>query len=123
MTTPQPAPAQAPAAPSPYFLSITGTDKLGNVTTVFPGALREYATLATANAVIAALNLQTPESGPFSLVDENADSSVAWSQPMYGIVANNAQVFNAGLIFALLSQGGYNAMLAVRQVRQSVVGY
>lgn len=110
-------------SPSPYFTSITGTDRFGKVTTVNPGAFHEYATEATAKAALAAVTAQVPEGGPYTLIDINGNTvGVAWDAPMYGIQASNGAIFNAGLVYQSISQGGYNAMLTFGQIRQTVIG-
>lgn len=112
-----------PGIPSPYVTEVTAKDKFGNVTTVQPGALIEYATQATAFAMQASLTAQIPEGAPYSLVDINAGSAgLAWSAPMYGIQATGGQVFNAGLVYKSISQGGYNAYLTISQIRSAITG-
>lgn len=109
--------------PSPFFESVTATDRYGKVTTVQPGALPEYATEATANKVLAAIAAQVPEGNPYTLVDINANSQgIAWDAPMYGVQANSGAIFNAGLVYKAISQGGYNAMLTFGQIRSAVTG-
>jgi hypothetical protein len=122
--TPQPI-APKPAT-SPWFASVTGTDQRGNQTIIQPGGLIEYATLATANRVMAILEAAVPEAGPYTLTDSNlamGNGTMAWSQPQYGITGNAGPEFNAGLLWNGIRQGGYNCDLVLKQVRQAVIGY
>ena len=117
--TPQTSSAAAPA--SPFFTSVTETDKNGNVTPVYPGALVEFATQATANKVLAVLTKEVPEGMPYSIVSQ--DTSFAgqkWSEPQYAIQSANLQQFNAGLVFQEICWGGYDKSNTLSQIRSAV---
>lgn len=106
---------------SPFFTSVTETDKNGNVTPVFPGAIQEYATEDTAKSVLALLTAQVPEGAPYSLTDDNLNyAGQTWSAPEYTIVSANLQHFNAGLIFQSIRYGGYNQLNTLSQIRAAV---
>jgi hypothetical protein len=118
--TPQP----ATPAPSAFFASVTGKDARGNQTIVFPGSLVEYATLDTANKVMAILEKRIPEAGPYTLSDANLqDAGMTWSEPQYQITGNTGPNFNVGLLWNEIQYGGYDRALALSQVRVAVIGY
>lgn len=112
---------QKAAPTSPFFTSVTETDKNGKVTPVFPGALMEYATEDTAKSVLALLTAQVPEGAPYSLIDDNLNyAGQTWSSPEYTIVSANLQHFNAGLVFQSIRYGGYNRSNTLSQIRDAV---
>ncbi len=109
-------------APSPYFTSVEAKEgNTGAITTVQPGALREYATLVTAKIVLAKFQANLPAGNPYSIVDINAHTAdETWSTPMYGIQCQNGTIFNAGLVYSIICMGGYNELYFYSQIASQV---